>query len=317
MNRKLWALILSLGLVSFAMAGCSASKQETRTAPAPAQETKQPAAKKTKYPITLKDSAGRDVTIPAEPKRIVSAAPSNTELVFALGKGSSLVGRTDFCDYPAEATKIESIGGFSRPNYEKIVNLKPDLLLMIGGTVEVRTKLTDEFKINVFVVDPKNFDQLFDGIEELGQILDAQESADKVIGEMQQATKEISDKATTATTKPKVFYEVWHDPLLTAGTGTFIDDLIKLAGGTNAGGDVAGWATYSLEKLQANNPDIMVTGREQAPQVKARKGWEGLKAVKENKVLFVPDANTVQRPGPRLIEGLKWFAQTLHPELFH
>ncbi|MFZ5826337.1 MAG: ABC transporter substrate-binding protein [Bacillota bacterium] len=329
-NRHFGFLLAVLFLLATLVAGCggaqtAGSKETAKPAEAPKtqetakpQEAAKPQPKQTTYPITIKDGAGRDVTIKAEPKRIISVAPSNTELVFALGKGSVLVGRSDFDDYPAEAAKIESIGGFHPPNYEKIVSMKPDLILLIGGGKEAREKLENEYKLTTFVVDPQNFEQLYSGIVALGQVLNAQEKAEAVVADMKKEVNAIKEKAAKATTKPVVFYEVWHDPLMTAGPDTFIDDMIKIAGGANAAGAAKDrWPQFPLEQLAAANPDIIVTGSADAAKAAAaRKGWESLKAVKNGKVLGVPDQNLVVRPGPRLVQGLKWFAETIHPEIF-
>ena len=316
MTRRFSALFLSLVMAAAVAAGCGgapAAPAQTRAATA---ETK-PAPRQTTYPITLKDDAGRTVTIPAEPKRVVSVAPSNTELVFALGKQSVLVGRSDYDDYPADVKKIPSIGGFEPPNYEKIVGAQPDLLLLIGGSEEARNKLTGDYKLNVFVLDPKNFDDLYADIKNLGIILNAQSAAEQLVADMQKSVKEITDKVAKATTKPKVFYEVWNDPLMTAGAGTFINDLITMAGGENVGASVKGWGNFSPEQLAAANPDIYVAGSpDAAAKVKDRKDALSLKAVKDGKLFGVEDENLVVRPGPRLVLGLQWFAQTIHPELF-
>lgn len=329
MIRRIWASALSLFVAAAVVAGCggaakaptapnaptSPSTPTTTAAPATA-DTTTPAPKQTTYPITLKDGAGRDVTIPAEPKRVISVVPSNTELTFALGKQSVLVGRSDFDDYPAEAKQIESIGGFMPPNYEKIVSMKPDLILLTAGSKDARDKLVNDYKLNAFVLDPKNFDEVYAGIRSLGVVLNAQEPAEKLVADMQQQVKEIGDKAAKATTKPKVFYEVWNDPLMTAGNGTFVGDIVKIAGGQNVGDSVQGWANFGMEQLAAANPDIYITtNQETAAKVKERSGFANIKAVKDGKVIGMEDENIVNRPGPRLVLGLKWFFETLHPEL--
>jgi iron complex transport system substrate-binding protein len=313
-RRSLGALLLIPALV-LALTACTGARDAAPQTTSSKTEAN-PAAKATQYPLTVTDDAGRTVTIQAEPKRVVSVAPSNTELLFALGKGDVLVGRSDFDDYPPEVSKIPSIGGFYPPNYEAIVAAKPDLLLMIGGSVPEREKLTNEYKLNVLVLDPKTFDDLYKDIDLLGKVLNSQEQAAKLVAQMKADVKKIADKAAAAKEKPTVFYEVWHDPLMTAGTKTFINDLINLAGGINLGADVEGWTNYSLEKVQAKDPQIYITSKEAAASVGQRSGFGGLKAVKEGKVFGVPDPNIVVRPGPRLIQGLEWFAKTLHPEIF-
>ncbi|HYG59965.1 MAG TPA: helical backbone metal receptor, partial [Symbiobacteriaceae bacterium] len=190
MTRRVWLTLLSLMLVLSVLAGCATPAQETKKAePAPAEPAKAE-AKVTRYPLTLKDALGREVTIREEPKRILSAAPSNTELVYALGKGGALVGRTDFCDFPAEAASVPSIGGFYPPNYEMIVATKPDLVLMIQGTDEAREKLANEYGLTVFVVSPQNFEQVYSSIQTLGTVLNAQEAADKLVADMQKQVRE-------------------------------------------------------------------------------------------------------------------------------
>jgi len=147
-------------------------------------------------------------------------------------------------------------------------------------------------------------------------VVNAQEKANQVIIDLKTAVSDITTKIAANVVRPRVFYEVWHDPLMTTGTGTFIDDMIKIAGGVNAASNAVGWANYSLEQLAAQNPDIIITSYDQAPMIKDRKGWEGFEAVRDNRVYAVVDPDTVSRPGPRLALGLRWFAETLHPELF-
>ncbi|MBP2018433.1 iron complex transport system substrate-binding protein [Symbiobacterium terraclitae] len=277
-----------------------------------------PGDKQTTYPIAVTDGAGRAVTIQAEPTRVISVAPSNTELMFALGKGGLLVGRSDWDDYPPEAGEIESIGGFYPPDYEKIIALEPDLILLTGGSVEARERLENAYGLTTLVLDPANFAELYDGILMLGRVVNAQEAAERLVAEMQREVRAIEEKAATAATRPVVFYEVWYDPIITAGPGSFIDDMIRIAGGTNAAA-FAGepWPAISLEELVAADPDIIVARSEGAAQeARQRAGWESITAVREGRVLGLPDENIVVRPGPRLIQGLRWFARHIHPELF-
>lgn len=270
------------------------------------------------YPITVRDAAGRDVTIAAEPKRVISVAPSNTELMFALGKGDILVGRSDFCDYPAEALAIESIGGFFPPNYEKILSLEPDLVLMVDGTVEAREKLEQEYGLTTLVIDPGNFEEMYEGIMTLGKAVNAREAAQQLVAQIQAEVAAIEEKTAQVENKPVVVYQVWADPLMVAGPGSYIDDMIRIAGGINAAAGASGaWAEFPVEQLFEADPDLIVTNSPTTAQESLeRKGWESLKAVREGKVVGLPDESIVVRPGPRLIQGLHWFAEQLHPELF-
>jgi iron complex transport system substrate-binding protein len=318
MIRRIAPAVTSFLLLGALVAGCGGAAPQETAKPADQPAAVAPAQpKQTTYPLTIKDDAGREVTLTAQPKRILSVAPANTELVFALGLGKSLVGRSDFDDYPAEVKDIPSVGGFFPPDYEKIIATKPDLVLLAAGSDEARDKLAGEYKLNVYVVDPKTFDELYNGVTKLGQVLNAQEAAEKVVTDMKAQVKAITDKVATASSKPTVYYEVWDEPLMTAGTGTFINDLITLAGGTNVGADVKGWATYSAEQVAKANPDVIVaSSADIEAKIKARQGWGSFKAVKEGKIATIADPNLIVRPGPRLVLGLEWFAKTLHPELF-
>lgn len=319
MTRQFRALVLSLIFALTILTGCVSTAPQGDVIPSsPPKEQPTVAADplQTTYPVTVKDATGRAVTIAAEPKRIISVAPANTELIFAIGKGDSLVGRSDFCDFPAAATMIESIGGFFPPNYEKIVSLKPDLILLVGGSDEARDKLTNEFQLTTFVVDPQNIAELYVGLQALGVVVNAQEQAAEVAAQMQAGFKEITDQVAKATTKPKVFYEVWHDPLMTAGAETFIDDLIRMAGGSNVGSVVKGWSTFSLEQLVAANPEVIITGAiDRVDQIKDQANWQSFTAVKEGRISVVEDANIIVRPGPRLVLGLRWLTEQIHPDL--
>lgn len=272
----------------------------------------------TVYPITLIDGDGRQITIESEPQRILSLGPSITELLFALGRGDRMVGRTDWCNFPEAALEVPSVGSLFPPDYERILATEPDLVLMLGGSLDVRDRLEQEYGLTTFVVDPATFAELYDEVIALGQVVNAQATAEAMVTEIRAEVDEISTKILPISYRPTVFYEVSPDPLWTAGPGSFIDDMIRIAGGINvAGAADSPWPPYSLEELLAADPHIIVTtSPETAQAALTRPGWENLTAVREGRVIGLPDENIVVRPGPRLIEGLRWFAQTLHPGLF-
>lgn len=273
--------------------------------------------------VTLTDSLNRTVTIKKRPERIVSLAPSNTEILFALGLGDKVVGVTRYCDFPAEARKKPQIGGFSDPNLEKILACRPDLVLATEKHQEMIAALEKQ-GIDVLVVSPKRVASVLENIKMVGKATDAGAAADTVVSDLQKRIDAVTAKVQSvpANRRPKVFYELWHEPLMTAGPGTFIDDLIKLAGGVNvAAGAGKGYPEYSLEMLLAENPDVLINsyghgkGNPAKEDIKTRKGWGALNCVKNDRIYTV-NADLVNRSGPRIVEGLEAFAKAIHPELF-
>jgi iron complex transport system substrate-binding protein len=268
--------------------------------------------------ISLLDDEGNELVLEKPVERVVSLAPSNTEIVFALEAQDKLVGVTTYCDYPAEAKSKEKVGDFANPNVEKIISLKPEVVLATGGVQKGVVDRLEKAGIKVFVVDPKNFEQLFVDIEKVGEILGLKEKAEKLTENMRNKVKEIEEK-TKDLPKLKVFFEIYSQPLMTAGEKTFIDDMIRISGGTNIGASAGeGFPQFSEEQLLKENPDvyIAVKGSMNSPaDIKKRAGYKALKAVKGGRV-YVVDDNLVTRPGPRLVDGLMEVARAIHPEAF-
>lgn len=311
-NRRLIIYLLIVALVAAFTVGCTPQKESTKVA-----ETKVTALK-TKYPLNITDDLGKKITIKTEPKRIVSLAPSNTEIVFALGASQKLVGVTTYCDYPEEAKKIEKIGDFASPNVEKIAALQPELVLAAGGIQEGIVEKLEKLGIPVFVVDPKNFFQLSANLKKLGQVLNTEEKAEDIIRDIQSQKKMVEEK-TRDLPKVKVFFEIYSQPLITAGTETFIDEMITLAGGKNIGASAGkGFPQFSEEQLVQENPDIYLAVKMSMgnpADLAKRPGYANLKAVQEGRV-YVVDDNLVTRAGPRLAQGLLELVKAIHPEAF-
>ncbi|MEW6189241.1 MAG: cobalamin-binding protein [Actinomycetota bacterium] len=281
---------------------------------------KRPVVRKVDFPITLEDDLSRKVVIEKEPKRIVSLAPSNTEILFALGLGDRIMGVTTYCDYPEEAKVKDKIGGFKSVNIEKVVSLKPDLVLATGGVQEPIVKELERLKITVFALDPKNLGDIISGIREVGRLTGKTEAAERIVKKMQSVMEDVKEKVAELKGKrPKVFYEVWNEPLMTAGPGTFMNDLIRLAGGENIAADAkTQYPQYSLEMLIERDPDVIIASKGSMGdpgKIEEREGWENISAVKNGRV-HVIDENLVVRPGPRIVQGLKEVAKAIHPELF-
>lgn len=274
------------------------------------------------YPLIITDDAKREVILLKEPKRIVSLSPSNTEIVFAIGKGDDLVGVTDYCDYPEDANKIEKIGGFSQPNIEKIIALKPDVVLASGIHADY-IKTLDRLNVPVIILDPKSIRDVPGNIELLGMALNEEVNAHKTADDMRKTINVITSKTQSLSEekKPRVYYELWHEPYTTAGPGTFVNDIIELAGGRNIAADASTeYPQYSLESIIEKDPEIIIFSHHYSSHYRAsdfmiRVNWQAISAVAHGKIYEV-DPNHVQRATPRLILGLKKFAEIIHPEIF-
>ncbi len=271
------------------------------------------------FPVTLTDFQSRSVNIATRPTRVVSIGPSNTEFLFALGAGDRIVGVDDFSDEPVAATKVEKVGGV-KVNLEKVVSLRPDLVVTLkfsDGTIE-RIAAAG---IPVLVVDSQGLGDVSRTAILLGRAVGA--NGEKLAAAIDGKIQQVRQKVAGATTKPRVFHEVdATDPAkpFTVGPGSYIHDLIVLAGGANvAAGAGSPYPQISLEEIVRADPEIIVLGDADygttPEQVAARTGWSAMTAVK-NKKVFPVSANLVSRPGPRVGEAAEAYARLLHPEAF-
>jgi iron complex transport system substrate-binding protein len=276
-------------------------------------------------PLSVTDDAGKPVVLASPAMRIVSTAPADTEIAFALGAGSKVLAGTSYDDYPAAAKSLPKIGDFQNPSVEKIISFKPDLVLATSG---IQAKLRDRLEslgIQVYVVDPTTLDALFTDLTNLGALMGTSVQADEIVAKMKATANGITQKlgvaqaSSTTYTTPKVVVEIWGKPLMVAGKNTLIDNLIALAGGENIGAAAGpGFPQMSTEVLFQQNPDVYIAtvGAQATPgQIAQRSGYSALAAVQQNHVYTIED-NLVVRPGPRIIEGLQQLAQMIHPELF-
>ena len=310
----LGVLVLLLAACGGAATAPSASPSSSATA-SPATASPSAAA----FPATVSDFQGRSVTIAARPSRIVSIGPSITEFLFALGAGDRVVGVDDFSDQPAAAKNIDKVGGV-KVNLEKVVSLKPDLVFTVkfsDGTIErlVSAGLT------VIVVDPQSVADVSRTAVLIGTAVGADGS--KLSASIDAQLNSVKEKVAAATTKPRVFHEVdASDPTkpYTVGPGSYIQDLIALAGGVNIAANAgSAYPQISLEEVVKADPEIIVLGDADygvtADQVAARPGWSAISAVKNKKIFAISDS-LVSRPGPRVGDAALAYAKLLHPELF-
>lgn len=275
--------------------------------------------------LSFTDGFGRTVTLEKPATRIVSMAPSNTELVYGLGGGSFMVGRDEFSDYPAVVKDLPSIGGsMGKYDLEAIAALKPDLVLAGGINTIDQVEALENMGITVFYFpNPTNFDELYENILILGRMIGRETRALGVVRNLGARVEAVQIAIEKATDKPLVYYELdATDPAkpYTSGPGTFVDTLIAMAGGENLGASLTGeWAQISQEELLNKNPDVILLGDSAygvtADSLKERAGWGELSALKNDKV-FAFDDNLVSRPSMRLVDGLEQMAKLIHPELF-
>ena len=274
--------------------------------------------------ITLTDGLGREVKLTAPAQKIVSLAPSNTEILFGIGAGSQVVGRDNLSDYPEAAKDATDIGSaFEALNKELIVSLKPDLVLAAEINTADQVKALEDLGITVYYLkNPTTLDELYTNLEIVAQLTGRESDAATLIDDLKARVAAVDEKIATVTEKPTVFYELdGADPAkpYTVGKGTFITLLIERAGGLNIAGDLDEYPQLSLEQVVAADPDFIILGDSAygiTPEsVAARPGWSGLSAVTNDQV-FPFDDNLVSRPGPRLVDGFEALAKLLHPELF-
>lgn len=262
---------------------------------------------------TVTDELGRIVSISTNPQRIVSLAPSITETLFALGLGDRVVGVTTYCNYPPEASQKEKIGDTIRPNIEKIVALRADLVIVsTSSQLEQFVSELEQLGIPVYASNPRNIDQVLVSIKKLGEVTSVQDRADHLVVQLSERMLRIDQKL-RSTAHPSVLFLLGTDPLITVGRGTFIDDLISRAGGRSLTADLSGdYPQYSLESGVAGQPEVIFieSGDERLP-----KRLQETPAARHSRVYHIDD-DLLLRPGPRVIEGLEQMAARIHPEVF-
>jgi iron complex transport system substrate-binding protein len=261
------------------------------------------------------DDLGRLVAINGTPQRIVSLAPSNTEILFALGLGDKVVGVTDYCDYPPEALNKTKVGGYANPDIEKIVALNPDLVLVAYGTPMDVINTMVGLGLTVFGIKTTDLDDLLNDIRRIGEITDKEVEAQALTSAMESRIQAVTNQTEELEQRPRVFYIVWNDPLWTAGSGTFIHELIEKAGGVNIFGNVTGYPMVSIEDVLARDPEIIIASEWSYDWAINASELASTNASQTGRI-FTCDDDLVQRPAPRLVEGLEWFAHFIHPEIF-
>jgi len=279
------------------------------------------------FPLTVTDDFGRNVTIASPPTRIVSTAPSNTEILFALDLGERVVGVTSYCDWPTVVPEKVSkgeltvIGGYADPSLEKIVALNPDLVLAATDLQFEFVSVLQNRGIVVVALNPKNVSGVIYDIGLVGTICGKAAEANRLIENLQRRISYVDGRIAGSSTTPKVYYELWYDPLMSFGGNTVFDELVTKAGGQNIfHNTTVMYPIGSSEIVIQNDPEFIVVaegymGGFLSSDFEKRSGWSIIKAVKEGKVYTINE-NLIVRTGPRIIDGLENIASIIHPELF-
>ncbi len=252
--------------------------------------------------------------------RYISLAPSTTEILFALGLDEEIVGVSSYCNYPLKTRTKTKVGDFSHPNLEKIFSLKPDYIFCTGLEQAPIVLELKRLNFKVYVSDPTNIEELFTSIRNIGRITNKNQAAAQLINKMFSDIQAVSSKARLIPQEKriKVFIEIWYEPLTTAGKGSFIDELINLAGGINVAYDIKRpYSNFSAEKVVNLNPEciIMAYMDKESPLklVEGRFGWDNIDAVRNKRVFNDINPDILLRPGPRITEGLKEIYKRLYP----
>ena len=268
---------------------------------------------------TVIDQLQRRVVIPDKPLRVISLAPSITEILFVLEQDDRLKGVTRFSDYPQQAKLLPKVGSYVNLDLEKIVSLKPDLCIAVkdGNPIEIVRRL-ELMGIPVYAVDPRDLDTVIETVLEIGHLLNADTLAEKVVRAMETRIRNIKTKVAQIGHRPGVFFQIGISPIVSVGANTFNDELVQLAGGTNLVKGSGGYPRFSREQVLALAPEVIIIcsmARQGGfDRMKAEwNRWPSLPAVK-NRQIFLVDSNLFNRPTPRLVDGLELLFQLIHPE---
>jgi len=291
-GRRLYLAIVSLALIA---AACHSNRQS-------------PADNK-----TIVDELGHTVRVPQHPQRIVSLAPSITEILFDIGAADRIAGVTSYCDYPPEALNKERVGDTLKPNIEKIVAMKTDLVIIsTSSQLETSFRRLEELQVPVYISNPRTVDQVIESIDKIGDLVDASKEARDATQRIRSRVAAVEARV-AGSPRPPVLVLLGTEPLITIGAASFINDLIERAGGRSiSADDKADYPQYSVETVIAKQPEIILL---QTGSSELGERLRQTPAARSNKVFHIDD-DLLLRPGPRLIDGLEQIAAKFHPDLF-
>jgi iron complex transport system substrate-binding protein len=270
---------------------------------------------------TFKDEVGREVTFPFPPKRIVSLAPNITEILFGLGLDEEIVGVSIHCNFPEKAKTKVRVGSYISLDYERITSLKPDLIIATGaGNTREMVDRLEKLGFSTYVIYPKNFDDILKNTAHIGQVVNREKEARVIVEGMRKRSRRVVE-LTKGLPRPKVFIQIGDAPMVTVGKGSFADDLIRLAGGENvAGKEKEVYPRFGMEEILKRSPEVIIISS-MNPKGDYQKilqewtRWKTIPAVKNGRIHLI-DSDLIDRPSPRIIDGLEELARVLHPERF-
>lgn len=313
--KKLLSLLLVVIMI-FSLAACG--KNEANAPASGNEDSNKEDNQNAVYPFKFTDDSGKEIVLDKSPDKIASGSPAITEIIYAVKGEDKLVGVTDYCNYPEAATRKEKTGDYNGPNVEKLIELGVNLYITDHVADDVRKQLEDA-SITVVILEAKNYNDVYNKVELVGKMLDKKAGAESTLIEMK-AREVYVLKAIKEAKGKKVFHEVWHDPLMTSGPGSFIDEMIKMLGCENIASDaVSAYAEFSVETLIERNPEVYITandGMKTIEDIKARTGYDQIDAIKNDKIYFL-DPDIISRPGPRIVEGLEILAEAIYSEIFN
>ncbi len=316
--RWLSVLLAILLSIAFVFAGCGNSAQTDEDQ---AQETLSGVETKsgsTTYPLKIKDDVG-EVEFDKAPEKIVSLSPACTESLFAIGAGDEVVGDTEYCNYPEQAQSIEKVGSFSEPNVEKILSLDPDLIVTNSNLSDDARKQLENAGMKVFVADPKTVTDVQKYLVNLGEILNKNDNAAKVVNNMQTELNDIVDKLKDVENEKSVFVDLGS--YYTVGPGSLLNNELENLKAVNiAGNSDSAYPVLTTEQIIKDNPDVYISLYTPLSDLQKVPGFDQINAFKNNQVYSYSDvsenADMISRPGPRVVDGMKILAQDIYPDQF-
>jgi iron complex transport system substrate-binding protein len=270
---------------------------------------------------TFKDEVGREVTFSFPPKRIVSLAPNITEILFSLGLDEEIEGVSIHCNYPEKAKSRVRVGSYISLDFERIASLRPNLVVATGaGNTREMVDRLEKLGFTTYVIFPKKFNDILQSIAHIGQAVSREKEARGIIEGMRQRSQRVIE-LTKDLPRPKVFIQIGDAPIVTVGKGSFADDLIRLAGGENiAGKEKEVYPRFGMEEILKRSPEVIVISSmnpkgDYQKTLQEWTRWKTIPAVKNGRIHLI-DSDLLDRPSPRIIDGLEELARVLHPEKF-